>query len=168
MLLNTAAVQALILSGGAEAEAKQRGFLLLDALLAAFLTSLVVVVVAGLLHASVRAMRETGRLDRAREAVVHVDRELDRISYERLIDFFGTNWSNDGAVLSTEDGSAPPRWRLLLADLPRGQLEARIQGMGLNGTTRSFERSIAIRVRVGVEFDSPAGRRSVTLTSARF
>ncbi len=145
-----------------------RGYALLDALTAMVLFSVIATAMIGLAHDAKHHLSLAKDYDRARIAGETVLADLEAISWHRLQETFSLSEDEGTARIGSGDGSAPPSWDELVADLREGRVEARLEALGRRGAGASFKNAVALRIRVETSFGRERERRKVRLTHVRF
>ena len=146
-----------------------RGFALLDALIAIALLGLLAVGTMSLLHGGARAARAAGDLDRGLAAARSCLARLEAKSFHELPEHFEADPADLEARLDTADGSAPDGWEQLVDGLRGGSLDARLEALGEGGVAVSFADAVALRIIVKAQWRLGASHtREVTLVATRF
>ena len=144
-----------------------RGVALVESLAAIAILGAAALGAASLAQRAAGVAAEATRLDLAREAAEAVHARLDAVGWYRLPELFDAPAADAEATVATGEG-APADWEELVARLPRGRIQARLAGLGLDGARAAFGDAVALRVEVRVAYDERGRRRVVALTATRF
>jgi hypothetical protein len=145
----------------------ERGVALAEALAAVAILGAAALGAASLAQRAAGLAAEASRLDLAREAADAVHARLDTVGWYRLPELFDAAADEAEAAVATGEG-APAEWEELVARLPRGRIQARLRGLGRDGTRAAFGDAVALRVEVRVAYDERGRRRVVSLSATRF
>jgi len=146
---------------------RQRGIALVESLAAIAILGAAALGAASLAQRAARVAAEASRLDLARESAEAVHARLDTVGWYRLPELFDAAAADTEASVATGEG-APVEWEELVARLPRGRIQARLTGLGRDGTRTAFGDAFALRVDVRVAYDEHGRRRVVALSAVRF
>lgn len=146
---------------------RQRGALLVEALVALALAGFVAAGGAALAELASRTGRAAERLDLAREAALGVHEQLGAVPFAALPARFGASSTDLARTLDSDRGEVPPEWLAGAAALPAVRMEVALEGLAAGAGAAPCAGALALRVRVRVTWREGAAPRALELTDVR-
>jgi len=152
----------------AKGNRRQRGALLIEALVGVALVGLLAAGGVGLVSLASRTAREAARRDEARAAAEAAAARATALSFAALPPLFGARAGDAAAAVDTADRTAPAGWGELVAALPEGRLQCSLEGVGAGGALAPFDDALALRLRFVATWKEGADVRAVELVAFHF